>query len=167
MLRPRLRDGLRFRIHEQGGRRVCVIEDPHRCRFHRVGLEEFRFLRALDGSRPVAAILAEQAREHSSAAFTEHEAVQMLRWCKDQDLLAIEGARAVVVVVDEPLRGGRDLATARDRIGEQRVGLGEGVLVRGQALEQGVVAIRRPQHVTAGERRRMRLELRETEQFGA
>ena len=94
MLRPRLRDGLRFRIHEQGGRRVCVIEDPHRCRFHRVGLEEFRFLRALDGSRPVAAILAEQAREHSSTAFTEHEAVQMLRWCKDQDLLAIEGARA-------------------------------------------------------------------------
>ena len=93
MLRPQLRAGLRFRIHEQGGRRVCVIEDPHRCRFHRVGLEEFRFLRALDGSRPVAAILAEQAREHRSAAFTEHEAVQMLRWCKDHDLLAIEGAR--------------------------------------------------------------------------
>ena len=94
MMRPRLRDGLRFRIHEQGGRRVCVIEDPHRCRFHRVGLEEYRFLRALDGTRPVAAILAQQARTHGHAAFTEHEAIQMLRWCKDNDLLAVEGARA-------------------------------------------------------------------------
>ena len=94
MLRPRLRDGLHFRIHEQGGRRVCVIEDPQRCRFHRVGLEEYRFLRALDGARPVAAILAQQARAHGSTAFTEHEAVQMLRWCKDNDLLAVEGARA-------------------------------------------------------------------------
>ena len=47
-LRPRLRAGLRFSIQEQGGRRVCVIEDPVASRFHRVGLAEYRFIRALE-----------------------------------------------------------------------------------------------------------------------
>jgi len=91
-LRPRLREGLRFSIQEQGGRRVCVIEDPAASRFHRVGLAEYRFIRALDGTRPVAGLLAQLARE-GGEAFTEGEALQMLRWLKDQHLLAIESAR--------------------------------------------------------------------------
>lgn len=92
-LRPRLRDGLRFSIQEQGGRRVCVIEDPAASRFHRVGLAEYRFLRSLDGTRPVAGILAQLARDGGDA-FTEAEALQILRWLKDQHLLAVESARA-------------------------------------------------------------------------
>ena len=91
-LRPRLRDGLRFSIQEQHGRRVCVIEDRAASRFHRVGLAEYRFMRALDGRRPVAGILTQLARDGGDA-FTEGEALQMLRWLKDQHLLAIEGAR--------------------------------------------------------------------------
>jgi putative peptide zinc metalloprotease protein len=91
-LRPRLRDGLRFSIQEHGGRRVCVIEDSAASRFHRVGLAEYRFIRALDGTRPVAGILAQLARE-GQEAFTEGEALQMLRWLKDQHLLAVESAR--------------------------------------------------------------------------
>ncbi|MEA3207023.1 MAG: putative peptide zinc metalloprotease protein [Chthoniobacter sp.] len=92
-LRPRLRDGLGFSIQEQGGRRVCVIEDPAASRFHRVGLAEYRFLRALDGTRPVAGILAQLARE-GGEAFTEAEALQMIRWLKDQHLLAVESVRS-------------------------------------------------------------------------
>ena len=92
-LRPRLRDGLRFSIQEQRGRRVCVIEDRAASRFHRVGLAEYRFIRALDGRRPVAGIITQLARDGGDA-FTEGEALQMLRWLKDQHLLAIEGARA-------------------------------------------------------------------------
>jgi putative peptide zinc metalloprotease protein len=91
-LRPRLRDGLRFSIQEQGGRRVCVIEDPAASRFHRVGLAEYRFIRALDGRLPVAGLLAQLARE-GGEAFTEAEALQMLRWLKDQHLLVAENAR--------------------------------------------------------------------------
>lgn len=91
-LRPRLRNGLRFSIQEHGGRRVCVIEDSAASRFHRVGLAEYRFIRALDGTRPVAGILAQLARE-GQEAFTEGEALQMLRWLKDQHLLAVESAR--------------------------------------------------------------------------
>ena len=61
-LRPRLRDGLRFSVQESGGERVCVIEDAHASRFHRVGLGELRFFRALDGTRTVASILAQLAQ---------------------------------------------------------------------------------------------------------
>lgn len=92
-LRPRLRPGLHFSIQEQGGDRVCVIEDRQAWRFHRVGLAEYRFIRALDGSRTVASILAQFARDHSADAFTESEALQMLRWLKDNHLLEIESAR--------------------------------------------------------------------------
>jgi putative peptide zinc metalloprotease protein len=94
MLRPRLRDGLRFAVQEIGGRPGCVIEDPFASRFHRVGLPEYRFLRALDGTRTVATILAQLARDGSGEAFTEAEALQMIRWLKDQNLLALESTRA-------------------------------------------------------------------------
>jgi putative peptide zinc metalloprotease protein len=70
-----------------------VIEDPFASRFHRVGLPEYRFLRALDGSRTVATILAQLARDGGGEAFTEAEALQMIRWLKDQNLLAIDSTR--------------------------------------------------------------------------
>lgn len=92
-LRPRLRAGLHFSIQEQGGDRVCVIEDRQAWTFHRVGLAEYRFIRALDGSRTVASILAQFARNHAADAFTEGEALQMLRWLKDNHLLEIESTR--------------------------------------------------------------------------
>ena len=94
MLRPRLRDGVLFSLHEIGGRRVCVIEDAFASRFHRVGLSEYRFLRALDGTRTVASILALLARDGGGEAFTEQEAVQVIRWLKDQHLLALDSTRA-------------------------------------------------------------------------
>ncbi len=93
-LRPRLREGLRFSIQEQGADRVCVIEDRQAWRFHRVGLAEYRFIRALDGTRTVASLLAQLARDGSGEAFTEGEALQVLRWLKDNHLLALESTRA-------------------------------------------------------------------------
>ncbi len=93
MLRPRLRDGLHFSIQEQNGRRVCVIEDSLASRFHRVGLEEYGFFRALDGTRTMASILAKLARDGGGESFTEAEALHMVRWLKDNHLLAIESAR--------------------------------------------------------------------------
>jgi putative peptide zinc metalloprotease protein len=93
MLRPRLRPGLRFSIQESGGHRVCVIEDPFASRFHRVGLAEYHFFRALDGSQSMASILARLARDGSGESFTEAEALQMVRWLKDNHLLAVESTR--------------------------------------------------------------------------
>ena len=94
MLRPRLRDGLRFSIQESGGQRVCVIEDPAASRFHRVGLAEYRFLCALDGTQSMASILARLARNDAAASFTGQEALQIVRWLKDNHLLAVESTRA-------------------------------------------------------------------------
>ena len=94
MLRPRLRDGLNFSVQEQGGGASCVIEDTATSRFFRVGVEELRFFRSLDGSRTVASILAGLARDRGGDSFTEQEALQMLRWLKDSDLLAVESGRA-------------------------------------------------------------------------
>ncbi|HEV7402551.1 MAG TPA: HlyD family efflux transporter periplasmic adaptor subunit [Chthoniobacteraceae bacterium] len=93
-LRPRLREGLRFSIQEHGGRRVCVIEDRAASRFHRVGLEEFRFLRSLDGTRTVAMLLAQLARAGERETWSEAEAAQILRWARDQHLLAVDSNRA-------------------------------------------------------------------------
>jgi putative peptide zinc metalloprotease protein len=93
-LKPRLREGLRFSIQEHGGRRVCVIEDRAASRFHRVGLEEYRFLRSLDGSRTVATLLAQLARAGEREAWSESEAAQILRWARDQHLLAVDSSRA-------------------------------------------------------------------------
>ena len=94
MLRPRLRDGLNFSVQEQGGERVCVIEDPASSRFYRVGTEEYHFFRSLDGRQTVASIIARRARDRSGETFTEQEALQMLRWLKDNHLLALESERA-------------------------------------------------------------------------
>jgi putative peptide zinc metalloprotease protein len=90
---PQLREGLRFSVDEIGGRRVCVIEDTLASRFHRVGLAEYRFFRALDGTRTVASILAQLARDGGGESFNEHEALQMIRWLKDNHLLAVESVR--------------------------------------------------------------------------
>jgi len=92
-LRPRLRDGLRFTVQEQGAERVCVIEDPVSSRFFRVGFDEYRFFRSLDGSEPVAVLLARLARDSSGEGFSESEAMQMLRWLNDNHLLATESDR--------------------------------------------------------------------------
>jgi putative peptide zinc metalloprotease protein len=94
LLRPRMRDGLRFSVQEQGDERVCVIEDPASSRFFRVGIEEYHFFRTLDGAQTVASIIARLARDRSGDTFTEHEALQMLRWLKDNHLLALESDRA-------------------------------------------------------------------------
>jgi putative peptide zinc metalloprotease protein len=91
-LRPRLREGLRFSIQQQGGKRVCMIEDPAASRFHRIGLVEHRFVSALDGTKSVAGVLAQLARE-GGAMVSEAEAMQIVRWLKDQHLLAVDSVR--------------------------------------------------------------------------
>lgn len=92
-LRPRLREGLRFSVQGEGAARVCVIEDPHTSRFHRVGLHEYRFMAELDGARTLASILAKLARHGGGESFTEAEALQIVRWLSANHLLEIESTR--------------------------------------------------------------------------
>lgn len=92
-LRPRLREGLHFSLREERGGPVCMIEDTSGARFHRVGVVEYRFLRSLDGSRTVATLLAQLARDGGPDALTEHEALQVLDWARGQHLLSLDSGR--------------------------------------------------------------------------
>ena len=93
-LRPLLRGDLGFSVQEHGEDRVCVIEDSAASKFYRVGFEEYRFFRSLDGTQTVATILSRLARDAKGEAYSEHEALQMLRWLKDNHMLAVESSRA-------------------------------------------------------------------------
>ncbi len=93
-LRPLLRGDLRFSVQEHGDERSCVIEDSAASKFYRVGFDEYRFFRSLDGTQTVAAILSRLARDAKGEAYSEHEALQMLRWLKDNHLIAVESERA-------------------------------------------------------------------------
>ena len=88
-LRPRLREDLCFSIQEQGAKQVCVIEDPVLSRFYRVGSDEYCFLRELDGTQTVAAILTRLAQRAGGQTFSENEALEMLQWLRQNDLLAV------------------------------------------------------------------------------
>jgi putative peptide zinc metalloprotease protein len=89
-LRPRLRQNLHASIRDEGGSRFCVLEDPLSMRFYRIGLDEWRFFRELDGRRSVATILAQMARSGGGETFGANEALQMLGWLKDRHLLVVE-----------------------------------------------------------------------------
>ena len=93
-LRPKLREDLAFSVQEHGGERVCVIEDSAASKFYRVGFDEYRFFKSLDGTQTVAAILSRLARDSKGETYSEHEALHMVRWLKDNHLLAVDSARA-------------------------------------------------------------------------
>lgn len=92
-LKPQLRDGLHFSIREERDGPICLIEDSSGARFHRVGIIEYRFLRGLDGTRTVATLLAELARTGGEDALTEHEALQVIDWARQQHLLSLDSGR--------------------------------------------------------------------------
>jgi putative peptide zinc metalloprotease protein len=93
-MRPRLREGLHFSLRDERDGPVCLIEDSSGARFHRVGVVEYRFLRQLDGTRTVATLLAQLARDGSPDALSEHEALQVIAWARDQHLLTLDSARS-------------------------------------------------------------------------
>lgn len=90
---PRLREGLHCSVREERDGPVCLIEDSSGARFHRVGVMEYRFLRELDGTRTVATLLAQLARDGSPDALSEHEALQVIAWAREQHLLTLDSGR--------------------------------------------------------------------------
>ncbi len=93
--RPRLRTDLRFRP-DSGPTLAFLAEDPLHGRFFRLGEREYRFARALDGSRTLGEIVSSFADPTSaqgqSGSFHESEAVSLFRSLADAGL--IEAANA-------------------------------------------------------------------------
>ncbi len=87
-LRPALRRDLIF-TPCAGGVPYYRVEDPVRGKFFRMGLAEYSLVSLLDGRRTLAEVLREAARQLPTGAFTEHEAVAVLQWLHEAELLEL------------------------------------------------------------------------------
>ena len=90
--RPRLRRDLRFTFQDSRGRPSYILEDLTHRRYFQIGLAEYQFLRAMDGRRTAAELLARNARDIGDRALSESEASVILRWLVEQRLLETESA---------------------------------------------------------------------------
>jgi putative peptide zinc metalloprotease protein len=84
---PLWRTDLRISFQEFRDERLCIVEDPVRSRFHRIGLREYGFLTRLDGKTPLRVILADVSRHLTENALTEPEAISTLNWALQQGLV--------------------------------------------------------------------------------
>ncbi len=90
-LRPRLRDDLRAGYQEFQGKPCYVVEDPLGGKFYRLGYREYQFVRLLDGSATVGAIVGRMAARDGDEALNEHEALALVRGLADMGLMEVEG----------------------------------------------------------------------------
>jgi putative peptide zinc metalloprotease protein len=90
-LRPRLRDDLRLSFPESGEARGCVLEDPLRSRFHRLGQAELELIQQFDGQRMFSEAYALASIRSGEKALDEQQAVRFLGWLLDQRLVQLGG----------------------------------------------------------------------------
>ena len=90
--KPRVRSDLQFGFDQRRGMPVYVIEDLANRGYYQVGLAEYQFLRKLDGSRTVGEVLAMNAQKMGSEAISEKDALTLMRWLVDHDLLETQSA---------------------------------------------------------------------------
>ena len=83
---PKLRDDLRFTLHQSPSGDWYVVEDELNSKFFRVGHAEYTFLSMLDGSTTVQSAVAATAAELEMEAFSETEAAALCKWLVDADL---------------------------------------------------------------------------------
>jgi len=86
MLRPRLHDHLRVRVHRYRGEPWYVVEDPVANRFHRFDAAAWALVRLLDGERSVAAAARDAGIEHDAAG--QGEVVTLIARLHAADLLS-------------------------------------------------------------------------------
>lgn len=90
-LRPRLRDDLRAVYQEFQGKPCYVVEDPLGGKFYRLGYREYQFVRLLDGTATVSAIVGRMSARVGDEALNEHEALALVRGLADMGLMEVEG----------------------------------------------------------------------------
>lgn len=90
--RPRLRRDLRFSFQDYRETPSYVLEDLTHRRYFQIGLAEHQFLSELNGIRTAREVLADNARIFGEDAISEEQAVVLLRWAIDQQLLETESA---------------------------------------------------------------------------
>lgn len=90
--KPRLRRDVEFTFHHRRGVPVYVLEDVIHRRYFQIGLAEYQFLHSLDGNRTISEAVARSASGLGARALSEQNALTLVRWLVDHDLLETESA---------------------------------------------------------------------------
>ncbi|MDF1812006.1 MAG: hypothetical protein P1V20_07320 [Verrucomicrobiales bacterium] len=90
--RPRMRRDVEVTFHKRRSGPVYVVEDLMHRRYFQVGLPEYQFIQSLNGKRTVGEAIAISARALGANAISEQDALKLVRWLVDNDLLDSESA---------------------------------------------------------------------------
>ena len=81
-----LRSELKFDTRSENGRAFVVIEDPVRSKFFQVGVEEFDFIVALDGTKTTQQIV-QQLAKHDRCHISLDQAITICQWLIQSNLV--------------------------------------------------------------------------------
>ncbi len=90
--KPRIRRDVEVTFHQRRKGPVYVVEDLMHRRYFQVGLPEYQFLQSLNGRRSIGEAIAISARALGPRAISEPDALKLVRWLVDNDLLDSESA---------------------------------------------------------------------------
>lgn len=90
--RPRMRRDVEVSFHQRRHGPVYVVEDLMHRRYFQVGLPEYQFIQSLNGKRTVGEAIAASARALGANAISENDALKLVRWLVDNELLDSENA---------------------------------------------------------------------------
>ena len=92
--RLRLRDGLRFTLHQNASLPWFLIEDEISGQYFRVGLPEYTLLSVLDGKKSLSEAVAETSALLGGQAFGERQVANLCRWVIESGLAETDASRA-------------------------------------------------------------------------
>ena len=81
-----LRKDLHVSVQYYRGKPCYLLEDPQEIQFYRVGIAEGTFISMLDGKTSLDDVLRQSATSLGKDAFSEQEAMQIVRWLLDVKL---------------------------------------------------------------------------------
>src|SRR3989304_4304213 len=96
-----LRKDLLISVQYYRGKPCYLREDPQEIQFYRVGIAEGTFISMLDGKTSLDDILRESAASLGKDAFSEEEAMQIVRWLLDVKLAYPSGLLSLEEQKDE------------------------------------------------------------------
>ena len=102
---PCLHPSVRFIAQESGGKAFFVLEDNLKSKYHRIGLAEYRLIRKFDGKMTFTAAVAMAAIESGPDALSERDALTVLAWLVENNLVDLGGAVPLATLRRESSRG--------------------------------------------------------------
>ena len=90
--RPKIRRDVEVTFHQRRSGPVYVVEDLMHRKYFQVGLPEYQFIQSLNGRRTVGEAIAISARALGPEAISEQDALKLVRWLVDNELLDSENA---------------------------------------------------------------------------